>query len=125
MAANMGTATNSEKVVTLAPPPAKTTGGQGGLKAEDKSLPRSPTPFQEIPESLHEESVQDDAGTPVTPPPDAANPTKGSGELLCILFNEQEMVIECVSQGTTPCEEGKHEYKTKHGVMGILMAIVR
>lgn len=83
---------------------AETAQAQGDLKSDDQSRPRAPTPFQEISGSSREGSrVNSPERLDALPPSDivkSGDPTE-----------------------TPPCEEGQHEFKTKHGVMGILMAI--
>jgi len=110
MSANVKAVGTSEKVVNQVypqTPPSRKASTLQPLQdeADDQThQTRPPTPFQELQGSLHEDSQspKDERGS-VTPPPDAAN---AGGEA-----------------GTASCQEGKHEFKTKHGIMGILMLV--
>ncbi len=85
---------------------------------------RPPTSFQELQGSLHDDSqIPKDERDGVTPPPDVASPGGDTGTL-CFKGHATQGVN--VAWLEVPlCEEGKHEFKTKHGIMGILMLIVR
>ncbi|KAF9444673.1 hypothetical protein P691DRAFT_325177 [Macrolepiota fuliginosa MF-IS2] len=114
MSANTQPVTTLEKVTASrtttttraqTPPSRKVTAqaSQADIKADGQSH-RAPTPFEQETQGSSREgsaNIPDDGN--VTPPPDPANPS-GDGE-------------------KAPCQEGKHEFKTKHGVMGIIMAV--